>query len=182
MKNQKSGFTLLEVLAATMIFSLCVFAIIDSQRTSQRTIVQSERYFLATNLARSKMSEVELKYQREFNVNGISAVLKEESGSFEAPYQDFRWKLKISEAEMDFSKETMEQTMVGLGVDKETAATEIEKQGLVLTNLNKMIKENFVEIRVEILWRDGNRDSVLPLVTHIIPDKPRIQLTTTVEN
>jgi prepilin-type N-terminal cleavage/methylation domain-containing protein len=180
--SNRSGFTLLEVLAATMIFALCVFAIIDSQRTSQRTIVQSERYFLATNLARLKVTELELKYQRELNANGASSVIKEESGGFEAPYQDFKWKMSLKEPEIDFSPEAMEKFMTGLGLDKEEASNQIEKQKLVLTNMNKIIKENFLELRVEIIWKDGGRDSSLPIVTHLMPDKPKIQLTSTVEN
>jgi len=182
MRNSRSGFTLLEVLAATIIFSLCIFAIIDSQRTSQRTIVQSERYFLATNLARLKMVEMELKYQRELNVNGAATTLKEENGTFEAPYQDFTWKLAVKEAEIDFSPEVMEKFMVGMGLDKDTAVSEIEKQKLVLTNLNKMVKENFLEMRLEVLWQDGARMSSLPIVTHIMPDRPVIKLTQTAEN
>jgi len=182
MKPHKAGFTLLEVLAATLIFSLCVFAIIDSQRTSQRTIVQSERYFLATSLARLKMTEMELKYQRELNVSGASAVLKEESGVFEAPYQEFRWKLSLTEPEIDFSPEALAKFMASKGLEQSDAEDEVEKQKLVLTNMNKMIKENFIEMRLEIIWKDGNRDSSLPLVTHLIPEKPKITLTTTIEN
>ncbi|MEO5667542.1 MAG: prepilin-type N-terminal cleavage/methylation domain-containing protein [Bdellovibrionota bacterium] len=181
MRSSKAGFTLLEVLAATMIFSLCVFAIIDSQRTSQRTIVQSERLFQATNLAHLKMTELELKYQRELNVDGATSLIKEEAGAFEAPYDSFKWKSSVKKAEVDLTPAAMEKFMTGLGLDKDAASEEIEKQKLVLTNLNKMIKENFFEVRLEISWKDGKRDSILPIVTHIIPDKPKIEITTTAE-
>lgn len=180
--KSRRGFTLLEVLAATMIFALAVFAIVDSQRSSQRTIVQSERFFQATNLARLKMTELELKYQRELNANGVNATLKEDSGVFAEPLQEFSWKLSIKEAEIDFSPEAMEKFMTSLGLDKDEASVQIEKQKLVLTNMNRTIKENFLEMRLEIVWTDGGRQSSLPIVTHLIPDKPRIQLTTTVEN
>lgn len=180
--NRKSGFTILEVLAATVIFGVAVYAIVDSQRGSMRNMVQSERYFMATNLARLKMSELEIKYQRDLNVNGATASLGEDSGTFDKPYEEYSWKAVRKEGEVDLSPDALVKFMTSLGLAKEEAIAQIEQQKLVLTNMNKMIKENFLELRVEILWDHLGRKYTLPLVTHLIPQQPKIQLTTTVEN
>jgi prepilin-type N-terminal cleavage/methylation domain-containing protein len=180
-RSKKSGFTLLEVLAATMIFVLAVFAVIENQKTSQHNIAQSQHYFIATTLARSKLTEMELKYQREFNTNGVNAAIAEESGGFEAPYQDYTWRVAITENTLELSAEALLSFMKSLGLDEDEAELQIEQQKLVLTNLNKMLKENFLEMKVEILWESRGRKYSLPVITHLMPEKPRIELTTTVD-
>jgi prepilin-type N-terminal cleavage/methylation domain-containing protein len=180
--SRKSGFTILEVLAATVIFGIAVYAIIDSQRGSLRNMVQSERYFLATNLARLKMSELELKYQRNLNVNGAQATKGEESGVFDKPYEAFSWKVTLKDGEIDLSPDALVKLLTDLGLEKEQALQQIDQQRLLLTNMNKIIKENFLEMKLEIMWDHLGRKYSLPLVTHLIPQHPKIELTTTIDN
>lgn len=180
--KSKSGFTILEVLAATVIFSMAVYTIVDSQRGSMRNMVQSENYFLATNLARSKLTELELKYQRTLNKDGVTSTLGEETGTFEKPYESFKWKVSVKEGEIDLTPDTLVKFMISQNLSKEDAVQLIEEQKLVLTNLNKAIKENFIEMRLDVMWDYSGRTHSIPIVTHIIPLKPKIQLTTTIEN
>ncbi len=180
-KNNKSGFTLLEVLAATTIFVMAIFAIVESQRSSQRNVAQSERMFHATLLAQKKMSEIELKYQALVNTDGVEKSFATEEGSFEAPWADFKWKMIFKESSVVLSPEVMEKYMVSMGIEEDDAKTQIEAQALVLTNVNKMIKENYGELMVEVSWDFLGSPYSIPLVTHLIPQTPKISLTTVID-
>jgi len=181
MKGGKQGFTILEVLAATLLFALSVFAIVQSQGGSQRLTVRSERIFVALTLAETKMAETVLKYQSEIDKNGLEQSFKEESGTFDAPNQDFSWKISLKESSVKFDSEQIGAFMKGLGLDEDEIAKQMDSQRLVITNLAKAIKENFGELIVTVQWKDFGRTETLPLVTHMIPKKPKIELTTVAE-
>lgn len=181
MKNSRSGFTLIEVLIATSLFAYAILAIVGLQGSSQRSIVQSERMFHATLLAQKLMTDMELKYQKELNTNGLENSVAEESGQFEEPWAQFSWKAGLRESSVELSPSVMEKYMIQMGMDPENAAAQVEEQALVLTNVNKAIKENYGELFVSVSWEFFGAMYSVPLLTHIIPAKPKITLTTTID-
>lgn len=179
--SKKSGFTLIEVLVATMVFALAIMGLVASRTSSLRNMAESQRMFEATLLAQSKMAESVAKYQAKLNKGGLSGTIGEEKGKFEAPHEDFSWSLKAKESTMKFSAQAISELMKSLGVDSEVVEQQMQSQALLLTNLNKVLKENLMELEVVIEWQQFGRTMKLPVVTMMIPEKLKFQLTTTAD-
>lgn len=181
LKTQKSGFTLIEILAAFALMVTSITVIIDARTSSTSRILESESRFYAATLAEKIMTEMEIKYQKELNTVGLENALATESGSFDEPYADYKWRAEFRESSIELSPSVMVEYMTSLGVDPVEAQAQIDEQALVLTNVNKVIKENYGELYVEVTWGGAKTPDRLSLVTHLIPNKPIIKLTTTTE-
>ncbi len=182
-RNLQAGFTLLEIMIASTIFALSIFALVGSATSSQRSVIESEKLFQAVQLGQSKMVELELKYQKIIDRDGVKdGSFTEDAGSFDKPYEGFRWTSKLSESSLKIGRNDLLSLMTDLGIEKDAAEEQLDSQALVLTNLNKMIKENYAELLVRIEWDHLGRKSSMPLMTHLIPASPKIQLTTTVDD
>jgi prepilin-type N-terminal cleavage/methylation domain-containing protein len=182
MKSSRSGFTLIEILAATMIFSLAILALVQTRTVSLRNAFESETFFRATQLAARKTAEMELLYQNQIDKDGLRSSFGEKKGSFEAPFETFTWTASLKESPVQITREGMLELLQSFGLEEDEADGQFEQSRLLITNLNKTLKENFAELRVEIAWEQFGRKQNLPVVTHLIPKKPKIQLTTTAED
>lgn len=182
-KNSQSGFTLLEILVATGIFALSVLAFVQSRSISLRNVVESERLSVALQLGQLKMTELEMKYQKLIDQGGLASSIGKDAGVFEAPHDTYTWIMELKESKLELGAEQFVKMLTGLGFDEDEAARQAEdpNQALLMTNLNKTLKENFAELTVEIQWDQLGRIAKLPLVTHLIPEKPKIQLQMTVD-
>lgn len=181
MKNFKSGFTILEVLLATFIFGLAIASIVGSQNSSRKNIITSKRIFEAVQLAQEKIAEMEIKYQKVIDQGSIESSFTEESGTFEGDYKIFKWKAQLKESSLEITETEVRQMLSGLGVEEDIVDAQIEQQKLVLTNINKAIKENYAELIVSVEWEEFGKINKLPVVTHLIPKKPKVELTTTTD-
>ena len=182
-RSSRSGFTLLEIMIASTIFALSIFALVGSATSSQRSVVDSEKLFQAVQLAQSKVVELETKYQKVIDRDGVkTGTFTEENGTFEKPFEGFSWTSKLQESSLKLSKENLLKLLTDLGIEKDVAEEQVDSQRLVLTNMNKMLKENYAELIVKIQWEQFGRKTALPIVTHLIPAKPNIQLTTIAED
>ena len=177
MKHSR-GFTLVEILIAMLIFALSIFAITQSRTTSLRNTVESQRMFEAVQLAEAKMNELQMKYQTQVDKKGLEANFGKENGKFDEPFDRYSWEVELKETSLKFTRSLMEKFLTDLGVEKDEADAQAESQRLVLANLNKMIKENFGELHFAVTWKEYNKSYSVPLVTHIVPAKPKIELTT----
>jgi Tfp pilus assembly protein PilE len=180
--KSSSGFTLIEILLALVLFAAAILGIVASRVTAMRNSVESERVFEATQLAQQKMAEMELKFQNEIDKNGVSTALGVEEGTFPEPFQDFKWKAELRESTMQMSGEDLLALLQQVGMSEEDAQVQIESQKLVLTNLNKAIRENLPELFVSVEWDQFGKTRRLPLVTHLLPKTPKIELTTVAED
>jgi prepilin-type N-terminal cleavage/methylation domain-containing protein len=182
-KAGKAGFTLIEVLLATVIFGAAVVGIVQARTTSLRGMLESERLAVAVQLAQSKMTEAQFKYQRLIDKDGMSSALGEENGTFDEPFAEYSWKVALKESKVEISQEQILNLLTGtLQMDKDEASAQVEQQKLVLTNLNKLFKENYAELRVDVEWKQFGRTMSLPVVTHLTPTKPKVELTTQTED
>ena len=179
--KRAAGFTLVEVLIAMLIFALSIFAITQSRTTSLRNTIESQRMFEAIQLAESKMNELQMKYQLKIDKDGLEASLGTEEGKFEAPFDRYAWKAELKETGLKFTRDLMSKFLTDMGVDPKQAEEQAEQQRLILANLNKMLKENFAELQFSVVWKEYNKSYSVPLVTHIVPTKPKIELTATGE-
>jgi general secretion pathway protein I len=91
-KAGKGGFTLMEVMIAMAILAIALVAIFQSQ--SQSIAMATDARFLTTStlLAQSKMAEIEAMEPRN---------LKSENGDFGDGFPDYRWRLEVSNTEID---------------------------------------------------------------------------------
>lgn len=185
MGKELNGFTLIEVLLATAIFAFSVLALSQTGVGSLRKVRSSSSLFTAVQLAQSKMTELEFKYQKQIDSEGVKKeVIATEEGVFDDPFSDFRWKSKIGEPQLQIRRADLSSMLSILSPeDPEAAEAMVEDQGLLLmvTNINKVFKENFAELSVVVEWESDGRSFRLPLVTHLIPKRPKIQTTTQID-
>ncbi len=181
--SSQQGFTLLEILVAVSIFALSVLAFVQSRTVSLRNVVSSEKLSTALQLGQAKMTEMELKFQQQVDRNGLATSFTKENGTFDAPHEAYSWTAELKENELKLSPEEFVKILVSIGFEKEEAEAQVDdpQQALLLTNLNKTMKENFAELKVEIIWDQFGRKMKMPLVTHLIPEKPKIELQMTAE-
>jgi prepilin-type N-terminal cleavage/methylation domain-containing protein len=172
--HSQSGFTLLEIIAALTLFALVVFSLIGAGTSSRRNTKESERMTQAVQLVQSKMTEMEIKYQNKIDTSGTKASFNEEQGQFSEPNGDFSWKVEFKESNIKFTKETIIPLMKQLGIEEDLAEAQFDESRVIIGNLNQTITENFGELFVEVSWKDKNNTKRVPLVTHLIPKKPKI--------
>ena len=179
MKNSRSGFTLFEVLVATLILALGILAVVQGRSNSMRNVIESEKIGIATQLAQAKMAEMELKYQAKVDQSSgaFDSLFSEEEGAFEEPFQDYSWKVFFRESKIKFEIEEIKALLVKFGMAEEEAEIQVQAQTLFVNNLNKALKNNFGELLVRVEWTQyGNKRNV-PVVTHLVPAKPKLELT-----
>ena len=87
------GFTLLEVIIAMTIMVLAFAAILSVESNSISATTRAKEINIVTMLLRDKM--VELEYQIEGKT--FDEIKKEETGTFDAPYETFHWKTEVKE-------------------------------------------------------------------------------------
>ncbi|MGE3262805.1 MAG: prepilin-type N-terminal cleavage/methylation domain-containing protein [Bacteriovoracia bacterium] len=148
MRNQQSGFTLLEFMIAFALLTVILSAVFITQGTSLSSSVRSKNILIATNLARNIINENEVKYE------GVSfeQLPKEESGTFPEPNQQFKWTAKYEEVEFDTLAEMMAKKNEKDGTADATTAQVVK---LFLDYLKKSVRR--VTLTVE--WPDGNGTS-----------------------
>ena len=177
--KSNAGFTLFEVLVATMIFALGILAVVQGRTNSTRNVLESEKSGIATQLAQAKMAEAELKYQAQIDQASASveSVYTEEEGKFEDPFAAYSWKIKLRESKIKFSGDDIKDLLKKFGVSDDEAEIQLQSQMIFLNNLNKALKNNFVELWVEVQWDQFGKKRSVPVVTHLIPSKPKMELT-----
>jgi type II secretory pathway pseudopilin PulG len=179
--STRSGFTLIEVLLAFILFIVIATVFAISKSDSERNVRQNMRRDIAIRLLQTKMSELEMKLQNLVDKDGIETSYTEEKGTFEEPNVDYTWSMKFHAPTIKFTAKTLTKFLTDLGMDKDDAAVQIEQQKLLITNLNKNVVANFGELEVEVSWEYIGKQK-LSLLSHIIPKAPKIDLTTTAEN
>lgn len=182
-KQSKAGFTLLEILIAGTIFALSIVGLVQTRTTSLRSVYESETLFRALQLAQEKMVELEFKYQKLIDRFGVKeGTFTTDNGTFEAPNDMFKWSVALKESAVKLGRADLLKILLSFGMEPEVAEAQLDQQRLVLTNLNKVIKENYAELALLVEWEKYGRKSKLPLTTYLIPEKPKIQLTTVAED
>ena len=176
-KKAQHGFTLLEVLAATILFVLAISTVISARNRSLSVVTESGLLAQAQALAEMKMTEMEMKLQEGIDKAGVKSNLGKDEGEFESPYQSFKWSMEFVENPLVLKEEQLLGFLKAFGISDEESAQQFEQSKLVLANLNKTMLENMGELRVEVKWKFKNKDKNMLLVTHLIPKKPKISFT-----
>ncbi len=180
--KSKRGFTLIEIMVATIIFAIAIIALVQTGTSSVRSVSESEKLFSAVQLAHSKMGEMLSNSQAFVDKNGVSENLDEtKEGKFEPPFDNFSWKSQLTRSKLGLSKAELRSLFSGFGIEDDVIDEKIDESKVLVGNLNKVIKENLVELKVTIEWNQGGSKRTLPLVTHLIPSKPKIEFSLNVD-
>jgi prepilin-type N-terminal cleavage/methylation domain-containing protein len=89
----RSGFTLLEVMIATGIIAIGIGSILVAQNNSLDVTVRAKRMTTVAMLAKNALIQAE----REIEGKSFTETKTEASGTFEAPYAEYKWERKIKE-------------------------------------------------------------------------------------
>ncbi len=140
-RTHTKGFSLIEVMLA---LGLLVYIILNVSNTQSGAIFFSQytrNLMIATNLARSKMSDVELLSQQK-SMKDLTS-LKEE-GKFKE-YPDFTYSVKV------------QNTKLKIPIPKQI----IESNPMMKQLMQYFEKELFAEVLVEVSWPDGKHKKTI---------------------
>lgn len=170
----QSGFTILEILAATIIFFMVIGAVVNTRTRSLRSVAESGLLTQAQTLAEMKMTEMEIFFQSAIDKADVKSAFGTQEGSFESPYETFKWKAEFKENPLLITQNQIVAFLKGYGLSSEDSENQLQQSKLILSNLNKALKENMGELVVTVKWKFQGAERELPLVTHLIPKKPKI--------
>jgi Tfp pilus assembly protein PilV len=170
----QSGFTILEILAATIIFFMVIGAVVNTRTRSLRSVAESGLLTQAQTLAEMKMTEMEIFFQNAVDKGDVKSAFGTQEGSFESPYETFKWKAEFKENPLLITQNQILAFLKGYGLSNEDSENQLQQSKLILSNLNKALKENMGELVVTVKWKFQSAERELPLVTHLIPKKPKI--------
>lgn len=151
-KNIKA-FTLLEVLAAILLFSIAVVGIIQGQSNSVRAVVRAENMTQAIALAEQKMTELEIDVQKN---SFVEAFNDEESGEFEQEgLEDFRWTIILERVDLG--------CFIPVPEEGQSA-----QQGGLLQVVQNFFERSVRKAIVRVEWDEGNQTRSAQLVQLLI--------------
>ncbi len=108
------GFTLLEVMVALGLLAAALMAVADLTGNALRNHAYARDLSAATLLARSKMAELEQKYEDE----GFKDFDQQEEGDFsDSARPDVRWRLELVRPSADLSADQLVSMLSGAGLD-----------------------------------------------------------------
>ena len=110
LRLNKTGFSLLEVMIAISILAISLIILIDFQGDSMIVTSRAERINVSTMLARQRMADFEIEYEKNMKKNQFPEE-KSEEGKFEEPYDDYAWNLTIKKVEIPMPKLGEENAM-----------------------------------------------------------------------
>lgn len=182
-RTNARGFSLLEVMVALGILALALTAIIQINGTSIASHGWSKRVTVGTMLARSKMVDLE----SQFNEEGFTSEFDQKiEGDFsEEGWPEYRWRAEIKKPDLDAANASGMATqliegMLGSAEDNgqssgaPTPTTDagasqmaplIEAQ---MTQLTTTIEKSVREVRLQVIWPEGNDEETIDVATHFV--------------
>jgi general secretion pathway protein I len=157
--------------------------------SSLRNHVRARQLEVATLLARAKMVELEVEYER----TGFRELDEREDGTFdEEGHPEIRWSAEVVRPEVDLSADRVLQLFTGkeggleellaeLGATEEggpqqagpgaaAVAAALQAQ---LTTFGETVKRGVRELRLTVTWPEGKREESFTVVTHLVVLTPR---------
>lgn len=163
LKNNKEGFTLLEVIIAMSIMAIAFAAILAVEGGAINASARAKLVNQMVLLARNQMVET------EFEIEGkrFEEIEKEKSGNFEKPNETVRWKRTVKE--LKFPK----LTGGGGGKKSEGAQDKDAESGgnSEMANMITKLITNFLskalrEVTVTVYWKRGKGEQSYSLTTY----------------
>lgn len=153
MKKQ-SGFSLVEVLFATIILGGALVALSSSWSGTVFSFRKSEKVQIITSLLKSKTTELELKYAQ----TGYGAIPEAEDGDFGDEFPDLKWKSEVRELEFP--------DLAALMLSEEGKIDEMTRT--VIKQMTDHFSKNIKELKITITWAGTKNKPVEYSVTTYI--------------
>lgn len=147
LRNNHSGFTLIEVMIAVGILAIGIGSILVAESNSLDVTLRAKRMTTVAMLAKNALIQAE----RDIEGKAFTEVKTEESAQFEAPYQEYKWERKIKEITfpdiLDQSKAKKDEVSA---VDEGTA--------FVVKKATGFLSKASREITITIKWIDKKEE------------------------
>lgn len=153
-----SGFTLLEVVIAMAIMALAFGAILAVEGSSINASARAKQMNIVAMLAKNQMIETEYKIEGKT----FDEVKKEDQGTFEEPYQDFKWKTVVKELKFP----NIGSGGAGKGAASSAAGGSDQTAELVTKLMTNFLTKSIREVTVTILWKRGSGEQTFSLATY----------------
>ena len=150
--HKTAGFTLLEILIAMFIMVIAFAAIFSIQSSSIQVASRAQKTSTVAMLLKNAMVKAELDIEGK----SFDEVKKEESGTFEAPFQEYSWTRKVKE--LEFPNLVPKSTSGEAGESKDSQDQSSEMMGKLVT---KYLSQSVRQVQVDIKWNKlGHEQSV----------------------
>lgn len=150
------GFTLLEVVIAMAIMTITFAAILAVEQGSINASARAKQMNIVGMLARNQMIETEYKIEGKL----FDEVKKEESGTFPAPYEDYKWKTTIKELKFP-SLASVFKGGSGSGGEGQSQGTD-----MVVRLMTNFLSKALRQVDVTISWKTAGKDQKYSLFTY----------------
>lgn len=152
--KKSNGFTLLEILVSIGLLATGFLGLLSAQGSAFLSSERAELLSTATFLARSRMAELEIELEKDFDQNKFPDE-SQAHGQFEEPYDGFRWQYTVSKVQIP---------VAGGGQEGQLAVVQD-----YMKNIADKISESVRHVELMVLWGDPDQK---------IEDQPKIVVTT----
>ncbi len=159
--SSKSGFTLVEVLFAILIFVIAAVAAADLTRGSVRSTREGKEVSVATWLLQNVMTELETKIETEGFDKGCD---KKREGKFEAPFDKYVWTATCNDIDFNVSAAA---SKLNEKDEEQSQTTEDMIQKIVLKSASDYLTKSIREVHVVVKWKQGTIDRTVDATTHV---------------
>jgi prepilin-type N-terminal cleavage/methylation domain-containing protein len=154
MKTLRSnqGFTLIEVMIAIGILAIGVGAILVAENNSLDVTLRAKRMTTVAMLAKNSLIEAE----REMEGKPFSEIKTESSGTYDAPYADYRWERKIKEITFPNMLDPTSGSGDPTAAAKDSGGVQVVDQGVekVIKIATQYLSKSSREISITVLWTE----------------------------
>ncbi len=160
------GFTLLEVIIAMAIMVIAFAAILAVEGGAINASARAKQLNVVAMLAKNQMIDTEYLIEGKT----FDEVEKEKEGTFESPYQDFRWKRTVKE--LQFPKILGGLGKPGGSESKENGAGssssgggDTEMADMITKMITSFFSKALREVTVTVFWKRGKGEQSYALTT-----------------
>jgi prepilin-type N-terminal cleavage/methylation domain-containing protein len=165
------GFTLLETIIALAIMTMAFGAILATISDSINASARTHEMTIIEMLAKREIVETEYKFEGKT----FDEYKKEDSGTFPAPYESYRWTAVVKEIEFPNIGGMNSGGSQGAASNTDNNNSEVADMmsKLVTQFLSKAVRE----VTVTILWMKGSKEQNFAVSTYWVDLNHEFQLT-----
>ncbi len=152
--KSNKGFSLIEVLLATIILAGALVALSSSWSGTVFSFRKSEKIQIITSLLKSKTTELEIKY----NQVGFAAIPEEEDGDFGDEFPDLSWKAEVRILEFP--------DLTPLMMAEDGRIDEMTRT--IVKQMTGHFSKNIKEMKITILWKAKSKTVQYSTTTYIV--------------